>query len=84
MASFVQKLEQVGIVRLPSKVLAHELVNGPFQQERIVEGFEPNIIHLMPCRLPVTRRDLIDDILRHGEVRVKLNISWLHQVNAKG
>lgn len=75
MASFVQELEQVEIVRLPSEVLAHELVNGPFQQERIVEGFEPDIIHLMPRQFPVTRRDLIDDILRHGEVRVQLNAS---------
>jgi hypothetical protein len=75
MASFVQKLEQVDIVRLPSEVLAHELVNGPFQKERIVEGFEPNIIHLMPRQFPVTRRDLIDDILRHGEVRVQLSAS---------
>ena len=63
MASFVQQLEQVDIVSLPSEVLANELVNAPFQQERIVEGFEPNIIHLMPRRFPVTRRDLIDDIL---------------------
>jgi hypothetical protein len=75
MASFVQKLEQVDIVRLPSEVLAHELVNGPFQKERIVEGFEPNIIHLMPRQFPVTRRDFIDDILRHGEVRVQLSAS---------
>lgn len=75
MASFMQKLEQVDIVRLPSEVLAHELVNGPLQQERVVKGCEPYAIHLMPRRFPVTLRDLIDDIIRHGEVRVKLGAS---------
>jgi hypothetical protein len=75
MASFMQKLEQVDIVRLPSEVLAHELVNGPLQQERIVKGYEPYAVHLMPRRFPVTRRNLTYDILRHGKIRVKLSAS---------
>ena len=48
MARFVQELEQVDVVRFSSEVLAHELVDGSLQQERVVEGFEPYAVHLVP------------------------------------
>jgi hypothetical protein len=83
MASFMQKLQQVDIVRLPSKMLTYELVNGSFQQERIVKGFEPYAVHLVPRRFPVTRRDLTDDIVRHSEIRVKLNASRSRKVKKR-
>ena len=70
MAGFVYKLEQVDVIRLISKVLAHKLENGPFHQERIIDGLEPHALYAMPGQFPMTRLNLVHDIIRNQEVRV--------------
>ena len=72
MAGFVYQLEQVDVVRLISKVLAHKLENGPFHKERIVDGLKPHALDTMPGRFSVTHLNLVHDIIRYQEVGVEL------------
>ena len=73
MTGFVYKLEQVDVARLISKVLTHKLENGPFQQERIVDGLEPHALDAMPRLFPVTYCNLVHEIIRDQEVGVQLH-----------
>ena len=80
MPGFVYKLEQVDVVRLVSKMLAHKLENGPFQQERIVDGIKTHALDAMPRLFPMARRNLVHDIIRNQEVRVQLRAGF-HENN---
>jgi hypothetical protein len=72
MSGFMYKLEQVDVVRLISKMFAHKLENGPFYQKRIIDGLEAHSLDAMPGQFPMTRLNLVNDIIRNGEVRMQL------------
>jgi len=56
-------------------VLAYKLENSPFQQQHIIDGIKPYALDTMPGPFPMTRRNIVHDIIRNQEVRVQLRAS---------
>ena len=69
----MEKLEEVNIVALLSKMTLDKVVNRRLEHERVVYGDDPDFRVLVPARLPPTGDGRVHDIVGYKEKRLQLS-----------
>jgi hypothetical protein len=70
----VQKINNVNVKRLLAEVLADHLEDCPFQNERVVDGHEADILYAIPARLATTGDACVHNII--GNEEICLHLEW--------
>ena len=71
----VQKINKVDVIRLLAEVLADHLEDCPFQNERVVNGHEADILFAIPARLATTGNARVHNVI--GNEEVGLQLEWV-------
>ena len=69
---FVEKINNVNVKRLFAEVLADHLEDRPFQNERVVNGHETNILNAIPARLAAAGDAVVHNVIGNKEVCLHL------------
>ena len=68
----MQKINNVNVKRFLAEVLADHLEDRPFQNERVVNGHEADILYAIPARLPTTSDACVHNIIGNEEIGLHL------------